>query len=266
MEIQEGLQKDEIDVPALAKKVRQDPFLAAELLENANNIKMSRDPRDRKKIDSIEHAIMYIGKKAFSELVMTISLKGFATTTTIFNADRFWKESFIAAELAEAITLKWGSKSIVKDEIYISAALCNVGKIVGALSTPSNIDKVETYISNPKTLCTWSQAEALLKFPSHALLGEIGGALWGLPKYVLEAISSHHGSTTGLMTKKDRRVDDKLMFWEVVALANQLSHWILLRPTRMDKALFDQITANAKISAKDIEDFASAHAHLSSRL
>jgi HD-like signal output (HDOD) protein len=265
MEIQEGLQKAEIDVPALSKKVRQDPLLAAELLETANNIKFSRDPGDRKKIDSIEHAIMYIGTKAFSELVMTISLKSFVAGTTLFNADRFWKESFVIADLAEAISTRWGSASVIKDEIYISAALCNIGKIVGAIATPGNIDKVEAMVNNPKTLCTWPQAEALLKFPSHALLGEVGAAIWGLPKYVLEAISSHHGSTAGLISKSVKRPDKKLLLWETVALANQMSHWILLRPSRMDQALLNQICAVSNISSKDIEDFATAHAHLAAR-
>ncbi len=264
MEIQESLQSPEVDIPTLAKKVRRDPILAAGLLETANNIKSSRDPGDRAKIDSIEHAIMYVGKSAFSDLVMTISLKSFVVSSRVFDADRFWKESFITAELAEIIASKWGA-SVIRDEVYIGAALCNIGKIVGALAIPSVIDKIETMVSNPKTLCSWTQAEALLKTPSHTILGEIGGALWGLPKYVLEAVSSHHGSTMTWLKTPAKRDTPKLELWECVALANQISHWILLRPSRMDQSLLNQLTAVANISAKEIEMFAEGHAKLAGR-
>ncbi len=265
MEIQESLQKPDVDIPKLSKKVRRDPIMAAELLETANNLKSSRDPEDRTKIDSIEHAIMYVGKSAFSDLVMTISLKSFAISTQLFDADRFWKESFITAELAEIIASKWGGE-IVRDEVYISGALCNIGKIVGALSTPSVIDKIETMVSNPKTLCSWTQAEALLKTASHTILGEIGGALWGLPKYVLEGIASHHGSSMTWLKAPAKRDFPKLEMWECVALANQISHWILLRPSRMDQALLNQLTLAANISAKEIEAFAESHASLAGRV
>jgi HD-like signal output (HDOD) protein len=264
MEIQESLQAPDVDIPMLAKKVRNDPLLAAGLLETANNIKSSRDPGDRKKIDSIEHAIMYIGKAAFSDLVMTISLKSFVTSTKLFNADRFWKESFITADLAEFIAAKWGATAN-RDEVYICAALCNIGKIVGAMTLPASIDKIEAMVNNPKTLCHWTQAEALLKTPSHTILGEIGGALWGLPKYVLEAISSHHGQVMTRLDKGKKRTEPKLSMRECVALANQLSHWILLRPSRMDQSLFNQLTQAANISAKEIEAFAETHAGLAGR-
>ncbi len=265
MEIQENLQKPDVDIPTLAKKVRGDPILAAELLETANNIKSSRDPADRKKIDSIEHAVMYVGKKAFSELVMTISLKGFVVSTQTFNADRFWKEAFITAELAEVIASRWGT-AIVRDEIYISAALCNIGKIVGALAIPTVLDKIESMVHNPKTLCRWTQAEALLKAPSHTILGEIGGALWGLPKYVLEAVAHHHGSATPFVKPPPRRERPHLESWECVALANQLCHWILLRPSRMDHDLVLALCQMANISAKEIEAFAESQAALAKRL
>jgi HD-like signal output (HDOD) protein len=263
MEIQENLQSPEVDVPTLSKKVRRDPILAASLLEIANNLKSARDPKDKRKIEGIEHAIMFVGKKAFSELVMTISLQSFSAKTTQFNSDRFWKESFIVAELAELVCAKWGGP-VIKDEVFISAALCNIGKIVGAIALPENTDRIEAMVNNPKTLCTWPQAEAILKVPNHALLGEIGGAMWGLPKYVLDAVASHHGAFPGL-PKGQSRLEDKLLLAECVALANQLSHWILLRPSRIDQKTVDNICATAKISAKDLENFAEQHSGLSKR-
>ena len=263
MEIQEALQSPNLDVPSLSKKVKQDPLLAARLLEIANNMKAARDPKDRKKIAGLEHAIAYIGKKAFSELVMMISLQSFSAKTTLFNSDRFWQESFVVAELAELISAKWGG-DIIKDEVFVSAALCNIGKIVGAIALPENTDKIGAMVNSPKTLCTWPQAEAILKVPNHALLGEIGGAIWGLPKYVLDAIASHHGPLLA-PTPGQKRMDGKLKLSECVALANQLSHWILLRPSRMDQNAVDNICQTANISPKDLEIFAELHSGLSKR-
>jgi HD-like signal output (HDOD) protein len=258
MEIQEKLQAADLDVPLVARKMKGDPLLAGMLLATANNIKMSRDPKDRLKIEGLEHAIMYVGKKACSELVMTISLKAFHTATKIFNADAFWKEAFVTAELAELIAFKWGA-GINRDEVFISAALCNIGKIVGAIAVPQTIDKIETMVNNPSTLCTWPQAESILKLPSHTLLGEIGAAMWGLPKYVLEAVASHHD------IKVSARDVPKLTLVESVALANQVCHWILLKPSRIDEPLLKKLCEIAKISTGELEAFTELHSKLGQR-
>ena len=264
MEIQEALQAVELDIPLVAKKLKGDPLLAAMLLETANNIKNSREPGDKKKIEGLEHAIMYVGKKACGELVMTISLKAFKTTTTVFNPIEFWKDAFITSDLAELIAQKWGH-NINRDEVFISAALCNIGKIVGAIALPQNVDKIEAMVNNPKTLCTWPQAEASLKLPNHALLGEIGAALWGLPKYVLESVGTHHAPVQSNAGIPVSRPAPKLTISECVGLANQLSHWILLRPSRIDQPTIDKICSVAIIKTHELDAFAEQHSGLAKR-
>ncbi len=261
MEIQEALNAVVIDVPLVAKKIKGDALLAAMLLETANNIKISRQPGDRNKIDSLEHAIMFVGKKACSELVMTISLKAFETKTLVFKPTEFWKDSFITSDLAELIAQKWGD-NVSRDEVFVSAALCNIGKIVGAIALPQDVDKIEALVGNPKTMCTWPQAEARLKLPNHSLLGELGAALWGLPKYVLEAIASHHAP---VLIDPGTRPAQKLTLEECVGLANQLSHWIMLRPSRIDQPTVDKICMAANISASELDAFAEKHRALGKR-
>lgn len=261
MEIQQLLQKDDVEVSALAKKIKTDPVSAANLLSLANNIKSNRDPHDRKKIESLEHAIMFVGKKTLSDLLMAISLKNFHSNCKIFNTEQFWKESFLVGDIAEALMGLVPYKGS-KDELFISASLCNLGKFVAAICLPEKVDCIQTYVDNPKTLCTWREAEMSLDAPDHSILGEIGSILWGLPEYVADAAGHHHQ----IKAHKSKQVlVNALSRNDVVALANQLSHWILLRPSRINQDLLDKLATAAQISKTQLEDFCASLTALAKR-
>jgi HD-like signal output (HDOD) protein len=260
MEIQQMLQKDEVEVSALAKKIRTDPLSAANLLSLANNMKSNRDPHDRKKIESLDHAIVFVGKRPLSDLLMAISLKMFPSKCKVFQVEQFWKESFLIGDIAEALIAIVKFKGS-KDELFISASLCNLGKFVAAICLPDKIDSVQTHVDNPKTLCTWREAEKKLNIPDHGVLGEIGATLWGLPNYVTDASGGHHQMKTNRPTRYVEHVSTN----EIVALANQLSHWILLRPSRIDQDLLDKLAIAAKMSKGQLEDFCASLSSLVKR-
>lgn len=261
MEIQQLVQTEDVEVSDLAKKIKTDPIIAANLLSLANNIKSNRDPQDRKKIESLEHAIMFVGKKNLSELVMTISLKMFESKCKLFSTDQFWKESFLTGDIAEALALLLQAK-YSKDELFISASLCNLGKFVGALCLPAVMDALQQHVDHPKTLSTWRHGERILRAPDHCVLGEIGASIWGLPSYVIGAVASHHQ----LKLNKPGQVHDKpFSMVEIVALANQLSHWVLLRPSRIDEIHLESLTRSAGLSKVQLEEFCSSLGYLSKR-
>ena len=262
MEIQQMLQQADVEVSDLAKKVKTDPIIAANLLSLANNMKSNRDPHDRKKIESLEHAIVFVGKKTLSELVMAISLKMFDAKCKVFSPDRFWKESFLTGDIAEALATLIGSK-FSKDELFISASLCNLGKFVTALCLPKIVDDIQAHVDNPKTLCTWRHAERVLKAPDHCILGEIGAVMWGLPTYVMDATSQHHYLKQNRAGTKYS--ENLLSMTEIVALANQLSHWILLKPSRIDQTHLDYLTKAACLSKTQLEDFCTSLGYLAKR-
>lgn len=261
MEVQQMLQSPDVDTKDLVKKVKMDPFIATNILSLANNLKSNRDPHDKHKIDSLEHALVYVGKKALIDHVTAISLKTFTTTCKVFKIDQYWNESFLAGNIAEALCSHLNIK-VNLDEVFLSASLCNVGKFVGAICLPDIVDSVEAMINNPRTLRTWQAAEKMLKTPDHCILGEIGSSLWGLPPYILEAVLGHHS-----IRPRDKKNDTStLRSTEIVALANQMSHWVLLRPSRIDQDLLENLCKLANISKKDLDDLGDALAPIAKRV
>jgi HD-like signal output (HDOD) protein len=193
---------------------------------------------------------------------MAVSLKLFAADCKVFSPDSFWKESFLTGDIAESLALLLGS-NFSKDELFISASLCNLGKFVMALTLPKVVDDIQAHVDNPKTLCTWRHAERLLRAPDHSILGEIGAVMWGLPNYVMNATSQHHHLKQNRGGTKFS--DNLLSMTEVVALANQLSNWILLKPSRIDQTHLDYLSKAANLSKIQLEDFCNSLGYLAKR-
>lgn len=249
MEMQLFLQKDDVEVSDMAKKIRSDPFIAAEIMALANNMKSNRDPHDRRRIDSVEHAIMYAGKKTVSDLILTIGLSALPNSCHTFRTDVFWKESFLTGDISEVIA-EQVSYRLSRDELYIAASLCNIGKFVQSFFLPDTLDRLEGFVANPKTQCDWRTAEKSLGSPDHCIMGEIGAALWGLPLYVIEAASAHHAVKTD---GHHHRAKKETSTFQIIALANQMTHWVLLRPRRMDMILLENLCAFFDFSKKDLD-------------
>lgn len=261
MELQQALQGEDVGALELAKKIKGEPFVAANILSLANTIKSNRDPHDKRKISSLEHAIAFVGKRTISELVMTIALTSFKTRCKVFQTERFWRESFIVGDVAEYLCNALGY-SMSRDELFIGASLCNLGKFVESFFLPDTVDRLEERVSNPKTLSTWQNAEAALGSPDHCVLGEIGATMWGLPTYVMEASLGHHS----VKIDPSRASDKGLSQVELIAFANQMSHWVLLRPSRIDQNLLEKLRLFANLSKKDLEDLGDAMSPLTMRV
>ena len=247
MNIQLLLQDESTPSNVLANAIRLEPLVASTLLTTASNIKFARTG-DKKPIDAIEHAVAYVGIEMLSQLMHMASLKSFKISTRLFTTELFWKEAFTTAHFAAVIAAKCASQ-IPKDHIYLAGTLCNVGKVVGSLLNPADIDGIFTFVNDPKTLCTWRGAEKRTQKYAHTILGEIGGAIWGFPKYVLEATRFHHDpASSGIKTSVDA-----LSLVETVAIAINLAHWSRLEPSRMDRDLMLRYSAKVGLTESDLE-------------
>lgn len=231
MNIQRMLGDPTVETTLLAASIKKDPFLAAEILRVTENLRNLRN-RQQQPMKSLEHAISYIGRKSIGDLVLAASIRSFELPTKIFDEESFWKHSFMTASIAEIICEKVG-EGAEKDKVYLAGSLANIGKIIGAICYPVQMDDVQSYVNKVETMTFWEEAEAKFSMVSHCLLGEIGAAIWGLPKFVLEAARYHH-------TKIDKKkIANRLSIPAIVGLANLLSHWVNLEPSRIDNALLD---------------------------
>ncbi len=241
MELQQLIQNDNTSSRQLAEVAKKAPILATKILTIANNqINVAGT-----KIESLEHAISYVGINAMRDIILLAALNTMKFQTKHFNADQFWEESFLVGKISEYLAKKF-TPELMADEAYIAGTLCNIGKVVMAICTPEEADKIASDISNVKILGSWSQAETRNSFPSHTVLGEIGAVFWGLPEYVLDSISGHH-------TAPDSMVQANYQIKDIVTLANQLAHWVLLEPTRMDEELLNQLYEKFGLSSQDAD-------------
>lgn len=247
MELQTKISDPKVEISEISKILKSDPVLASEILGMANRLKNARAD-DKVEIRALDHAISYIGRKDVSQYLLTLVIKGFKIKTKAFNSDAFWTASFDRGRLAEFLAKKIGAPDIKPDEIYLAGALCNIGKIIGALLRPELIDNLEMEVSDPRRQCTWSDAELSYPEVSHVLLGEIAAAIWGLPEYIMVAARFHHSDP-----KPGAKLRSRVYIAELVSLANSCLHWASGEPFRIDYGQFHEILAGFELTESDIE-------------
>ena len=242
MELLQLMQDESVSAAQLAKAFRRDPILAAKVLKIANRM---RPVQDGQSVESLVHAISYIGIKMVQEFVLTASMSTFTVETAVFKADAFWDESYLIGRIAERLALRF-APHIIPDEAYIAGSLCEIGKLVSALCFPKMADTLTAEEMDPWAPHGWTEGEKLHGLPSHSILGEIGASFWGLPDFVIRAVAEHH--------EPPILEDPDIQLADIVGLANQLGYWIALEPTRIDQKHLELLMAKFKLTQAKIDE------------
>ena len=229
MNLQTMLSDDNIAPKDLAAEVRKDPFIAANVIQVALN-----------------------------DIVLAAALRSFKIPEGDFDSDGFWEESYICGAVTEHLADRF-KININKDKLYLAGSLCNIGKIVTAICFPEQSSKVNKDVNNRNTLGTWRSAEIGYGFPEHTILGEIGGAIWGLPDFVIDTCRYHHRTPkpagSGPMTIP-----------EVTGFALQMTHWALLQPHRIEEELLDAYKSKLKLDDNKIDEIANEISEIRSKI
>ena len=241
MKIEKVIEDENATSSDLAKVIKQAPIFAAKILNSVNSSAHAKS----QKIESLEHAISYIGRDYIKDYILIAVLNTFKFETKKFDPKVFWEQSFLTGVLTEFIGEKVNTKE-EKGKLYVSGALANIGKIVQAMIAPAETDKLYDMINEPDSLATWEKGERLLAIPKHTLLGEIGSVFWGVPDYILKGIMHHH------ITPENIKNHDDLTL--MVSLANQLSHWLLMQPHMSDEAQVEALLSHFNLQKKDGEE------------
>lgn len=243
MELQQLIQQDEADSKKLADVSKKEPLIATNILKIANNMMSSSGHT----IESLEHAISYIGQNVLGDVILTASVGAFPFKTSTFDPEHFWDSSLLCGKVCEYLANKFETDAI-PDEAYLAGALCNIGKVVSAICFPKVTDNIYGSVIDVKVLSSWRKAEKKLKAYEHTILGEIAASFWGLPEYVLNASISHHSRPeTGA---------DQFCLNHIVALGNQLTHWVQLHPTRIDQQHMQALQKYMGLEEKQVEALA----------
>jgi HD-like signal output (HDOD) protein len=247
MELQNLLADDKVSAKQLAIEVKKEPFIAAAVMQVAENLRASRSP-DNKPISALEHSIVYIGTKALSDIVVAAALRSFEIPESDFDSDAFWTESYVMGAVAEFLMQRYKVKEN-PDRVYLAASLCNIGKLVTAICYPDQASKVNRAVNSVDELTTWRSVEVKYGFPDHAILGEISASMWGLPEYVVDAARYHH-------RPPNLDPNEAMTLSELVGLSVQLTHWVLLQPHRIEEGLLEAYKRKLRLDDKMTEDLA----------
>ena len=229
MNLQEIVQDPDVTAKKLADAAKKAPIVAANVLKTANEWVLVRGGIP---IKSLEHAISFVGLKTMQDLIIVAQIQGFPFACKVFGGEDFWQQAFLIGRLSEHLAKKF-EPEIVPDEAYIAGSLCNIGKLVLAICDPLAADKIASDEKDGK-LGSWVEAERRHGVHSHQILGEIGACFWGLPESVIYSVRYHHWQRYPSNMPHTNLT-------RIVALANQLSHWVALNPTRIDKTLLESL-------------------------
>lgn len=242
MELQTLLEDESASAGQLAALTKRDPLLAAQLLKLANNQRAARG----KKIESLAHAIAFMGLDTLKDLVQVAALRVFQLESRIFCAEPFWEEAFLVGAASELLGRRFGLE-LPPDEVYLAGSVCNLGKLVLAMCLPDTADQYARELDEPSTLGSWSQAEARHGGWEHTTLGEIGAMFWGLAPRLTEAIAFHHRWPTPGEGQRPSLA-------EVVGMANQLAHLIQREPGQLDEPLFAAYCARFALEGEQVDE------------
>lgn len=247
MELQQLLTspEEEVDTSELVRAVKRDPFLTRDVGKVYNQLKAVRGAVKKAEEDvDLSYAISFIGRSELANIVSVAAMKQLPLKTTAFDPEKHWAHSLLTANAAEFFWTHLMSPK-GKEKAYLSGSLCNIGKVVAALTHPAELDSVWKECYSPATQDTWTTLEACSSMPDHGILGEIGAAFWGMPIYTLESIRHHHFPPESGLKHPD--------LVHIVCLANMVAHWINLEPHRIDEAQLEREKKYLKLSQERLE-------------
>lgn len=200
MKAVELTKRDNFMIKDLSKLVQQDPVLTSRLLVIANSSYYGA----ARKIDSVENAIVRIGLRDTSNIILAISNRALYKKTPGIIGDRLnalWIHSFATGACARIISTKL--QMLYPDRAFAMGLLHDVGKLVlltilGALPAKRDISAV-------------ALDELLTSL--HVEFGKVLITHWNMPVEFADAVINHHN----LQGMKNFHVST-----QVVAMANLL--------------------------------------------
>jgi HD-like signal output (HDOD) protein len=203
----------------IVEAIKLDPVLSLWILEMAD---VSR-AKSSAPIRTMFQAINVLGRRKLEELVTISSASRFTLGTKQYMPSDYFSSMLMTGLIAQELAAIHGSTSML-DLAFVSGSLCNVGKLLGAICFPKEIDAVFLLTQQLSPSHTWQEAEAKLGSVDHRTLGEIAGALWGASNDVLKCISGHHRP---LAPKPEDASTGGFSLVEIVTFANDISKYVL---------------------------------------
>lgn len=219
----------------IADHLKQDPLFAAQLFEQARG-------RSAGDIDTYRDLASWASANEMMALVDLALIRSSDLVGTAFTSQHYFEDASEVARFAVALAEKCPERVSIF-QLSLGAALCNLGKWVVAAFRPGVADHIMQIVNDPKQPVPWLFAERKVSPYNHCIVGEVAGALWGLPNFVRQCIRKHHTIGEG----------SHLEMFELVGLANQLYHREAFEDHLIDESYFKNLSERALSLGIDVD-------------
>lgn len=190
MELLASLDRDDVNIDALVKKIAKDQALAAKTLRLANSsfYGMARQ------VATIQDAVIILGFRTVRSLATTAALMGALTANAPghFNAVPFWRHSIAVAICARELT---SHLPLNPEQAYTAGLLHDIGRLALVTQFPSHYEATLAYRDEHD--CNLLEAEQVMLGLDHAAVGQALTQHWQFPEELQQAVAGHHAPLVG---------------------------------------------------------------------
>ena len=181
------INEDQYDLPALSNEIRKDQVLSARTLRLCNSVYYG----GRNKIESLDHALVYLGQKLLVKFVISAAVNTFYSQVGMGYSlckGGLYHHAIGTAIIAEKIAAK--TQSINPSLAYIAGLLHDIGKVVLDQYIQGAFPLFYRQLHEEDT--NFSEAEKTILGFDHCDIGTNLAQQWSLPESVMETIAFHH--------------------------------------------------------------------------
>jgi putative nucleotidyltransferase with HDIG domain len=193
LKIMRLIDEEEYDIRALAAELRRDQVLSGRALKLANSVMFASHQR----IESIDHALMYLGVNLLMKLVIAAAVEAFfAQSTTGYSLCKggLYHHAVGTAVIAEKLARQTGACK--PGLAYAAGLLHDIGKVVLDQFVGTAYPLFYRQLVEQGT-ADFTQVEQALFGTTHAAVGFRLAERWSFPDSLAEAIRYHHTPEQG---------------------------------------------------------------------
>ncbi len=179
-EVIQLLNKDNVDIKAVAENIHHDQVLAARVLRMSNSAYFGCS----RAVKTIEDAISLIGTQNLKTLVVASGVTATFASVPGLDLKRFWQHSLITASIARQLGKELGFDPEVA---YISGLMHTIGQLPIHLVFPETAGQVEE-VCKGKSVLERKGVEQSIVGLDHCQVGEKVAKLWKFPEEILHVI------------------------------------------------------------------------------
>lgn len=189
IEVNQAIASPDASLQTIGRIVSRDIAMSTKLLRLVNSAFFML----RRRIVSVEEAVVYLGTETLKNLVLTLHIfSQFPAGVSIegFSMPHLTRHSLTTAGIARAITLTETEERHQAEEASTAGMLHDIGRLILATNLPDVY--VHVYRRAREEAQPMHEVEMEVLGVSHAQIGAYLLGVWGLPPAVVEAVAEHH--------------------------------------------------------------------------